>query len=162
MITSKNTSINSNKIPTGCQWVVKNCLPGQKVLDYGCGKYYNSQKFFESNGFEYYGYDPYNRTEQENHIAMANTPCGIVICSNVLNVIPDEDIIRDVIRNCLNAVCYKGIAVFTVYEGNRSGVGRMTKADCWQRNQRLADYLKYFEGYEAEIRGKILMIRKEE
>jgi hypothetical protein len=35
----------------------------------------------------------------------------------------------------------------TVYEGDKSGVGRETKKDCWQRNERLYVYLEKFNDY---------------
>ena len=35
----------------------------------------------------------------------------------------------------------------TVYEGDKSGVGRETKKDCWQRNEQLIFYLSKFNDY---------------
>ena len=45
------------------------------------------------------------------------------------------------------AICGAAVMV-TVYEGDKSGAGRVTKADCYQRNERIGEYLKYFgEGF---------------
>jgi hypothetical protein len=35
----------------------------------------------------------------------------------------------------------------SVYEGDGSGVGRQTKKDCWQRNEKLISYLNKFNDY---------------
>lgn len=44
----------------------KGFLKGTTILDFGCGKYDNNKEFAEANGFEWYGYDPYNRTDEYN------------------------------------------------------------------------------------------------
>jgi hypothetical protein len=68
-----------------------------------------------------------------------------IICSNVLNVISDISIVFDIVRKIFNKVTLRKQAIFvTVYEGDKSGVGKITKKDCYQRNQVLSDYLKYF------------------
>ena len=69
----------------------------------------------------------------------------MVFCSNVLNVVDSDEVVAG-IAGFLTACAISGAAVFiTVYEGDKSGVGRPTKADCYQRNEKIADYLKYFD-----------------
>ena len=53
--------------------------------------------------------------------------------------------IKEAIAMYFNKVTLRGQAIFvTVYEGNKSGIGKITKEDCYQRNEPLSDYLKYF------------------
>ena len=72
VITSKNTSINSSKLPAVYnkidwdalmfQWYKEHngLNPLGIVLDYGCGRYtQHIQDFVNSKGFYYIGYDPY-------------------------------------------------------------------------------------------------------
>ena len=61
-----------------------------------------------------------------------------MICSNVFNVIKEKEVIYDL---------YKMIRSFevpyfiTVYEGDKSWVGRETKKDCYQRNETIDAYV---------------------
>ena len=68
-----------------------------------------------------------------------------IICSNVLNVISDNEIIYYILNRIRDFIVYHKQAIFvTVYEGNKSGIGKITKKDCYQRNEPLSNYLKYF------------------
>src|SRR5574344_1150588 len=93
--TSANTSVNKNKLPALYNKVNFPLMSGGyriEVIDYGCGKYDNSKKFIESFGSGWNGYDPYNRTEEENTktagimtMMKHGFVSGCVRCSNVLN-----------------------------------------------------------------------------
>lgn len=48
-----------------------------------------------------------------------------------------------------------GRYLVTVYEGDRSGNGRETMPDCWQRNEKARAYLRFFPG--AHIAHGIIM-----
>lgn len=144
-ITSKNTSINSNKLPA-----IYNKIDFSKfgnrfnILDYGCGKFNNGRDYIDSLGGNWWGYDPFNRTETQNMLCYSNY-YDCIICSNVLNVIADNRIIYYILNRISDFIVYRKQAIFvTVYEGDKSGVGKITKKDCYQRNQVLSDYLKYF------------------
>lgn len=144
-ITSKNTSINSSKLP-----VIYNKIDfskfrnGFNILDYGCGKFNNGRDYITSIGGNWWGYDPFNRTEEENMLCHGNY-YDCIICSNVLNVISDTLIIYEIIKQIFNKVTLRKQAIFvTVYEGNKSGIGKITKEDCYQRNEPLSNYVKYF------------------
>ena len=64
-----------------------------------------------------------------------------MVCSNVLNVIDNEEEIARISRIIRDlSLCY----FVTVYEGDKSGKGRVTKYDCYQRNECVKEYLKYF------------------
>jgi len=56
-----------------------------------------------------------------------------VLCANVLNVIAEPEARAELIETAAMA---DGKAYFTVYEGDRSGVGRRTTKG-WQNNGRL-------------------------
>lgn len=160
--TSAATSINSTKLPAiytrvsdaAYQWA-------DKLLDYGCGRYithlikYTAKHSAipEDRYYHYcawYGYDRFNRADADNAKALADfadNPFAkrMVFCSNVLNVIDSDDVVKG-IAGFLTACAISGAAVMvTVYEGDKSGVGRATKADCYQRNEKIAEYLKYFD-----------------
>ena len=74
----------------------------------------------------------------------------LAICSNVLNVIDSDDALNETLEVL---ACAQNVAI-TVYEGDKSGIGRATKDDCWQRNERLATYLPKVQRYfpNAHIR----------
>ena len=146
-ITSANTSINCTKLPAIYNKInFSKFRNGFNILDYGCGKFNNGRDYIDSLGGNWWGYDPFNRTEEENMLCY-NNYYDCIICSNVLNVISDVSIVRDVIKKIFNKVALRKQAIFvTVYEGDKSGIGRITKKDCYQRNQVLSDYLKYFNG----------------
>ena len=48
---------------------------------------------------------------------------------------------------------------FKIYEGNKSGIGKQTKKDCWQRNQKTKDYLQQFDftGIYAPVIYKVFI-----
>ena len=160
--TSAATSINSTKLPAiytrvsdaAYQWA-------DKLLDYGCGRYvthlikYAAQHSAlpDDEYYHYcwwYGYDRYNRDAADNAHALDgyaenSSARRMVFCSNVLNVVDSDDVVKG-IAGFLTACAISGAAVFvTVYEGDKSGIGRATKTDCYQRNEKIAEYLKYFD-----------------
>ena len=81
-----------------------------------------------------------------------------IVCSNVLNVIDaDGEVSR---------ICYQlekiteatgGTAYITVYEGDRSCVGRQTGRDQYQRNEPLREYLRFF--HNATIRNGVIIVK---
>lgn len=141
--TSKNTSVNTTRVPAVYNKVCWDKLPAcVKVLDWGCGKDTTlTSEMLDKHGLVHVGYDPNWKTEIEN--VAATSLLGIAeafVCSNVLNVIDDDDIIRDI---CDKAAQHKYFFI-TVYEGDKSGVGKRSKEDCYQRNEKVKSYLKYF------------------
>jgi hypothetical protein len=141
--TSKNTSVNTTRVPAVYNKVCWDKLPaGVKVIDWGCGKDTTlTSKMLEQNGLVHVGYDPNWKTEIENVAAMSLIGVAdAFVCSNVLNVIDDEDIIRDI---CNKASKHRYFFI-TVYEGDKSGIGKCSKENCYQRNQKTKSYLEYF------------------
>lgn len=154
--TSAGTSINKNKLPAVFNKVVFN--KGSSVLDYGCGRYIDHirAKVIEQ-GCKYYPYDPYN-------LPSSKLPEGEVtygVCSNVLNVIAEDNIMEDIIKT----VCEKSeIAYFTVYEGDKTGVGKATGKDSYQRNAKTIWYAELMQkmGYSnVMVYKNVIQIKKE-
>lgn len=168
--TSAATSINSRKLPAVYRKM--SFLPGEIVVDYGCGRFTDHiTKHLQ--GVEYLPYDKFNQPESVNihtagrlaEISLSRNRCPFTfICSNVLNVIDDDETIQEILGTFAAFIAGPGPqvrAVITVYEGDRSGVGRQTGKDSWQRNQKLAEYLAYMpENVDAHItNGMIIMER---
>ena len=126
--TSANTSVNKGKLPRIYGLVYLD--PEQSVIDYGCGKYFDSYQL----GDNIVGYDPYNRNNPE----LLNRNYDIALCSNVLNVIMEREErikILETLRDLANTT------FITVYEGDKSRHGRVTKKDCYQLNWLRSDYI---------------------
>lgn len=161
--TSSATSINRTKLPAVYD-KVKAFAPC--VLDYGCGKYTKHiSDHLNSLDADLLPYDPYNQPletnldtlEQVRWHMIRSAPLD-VICSNVLNVIDSDG---EVSRICNDiekiATTTGGTAYVTVYEGDRSGVGRQTGRDQFQRNESLRDYLRFF--HHATIKNNMIIIK---
>lgn len=148
--TSKNTSINKEKFPRIYTHINWEYFKDMRVLDYGCGRYTEHiRKLMRRYDIEWYGYDPYWQIDRLNEEALHCDP-EIIICSNVFNVL---DSYRDVthIHDFIRYHLVPPFFFFTVYEGDRSGVGKETKTDCWQRNEPLEEYLYSDEVIKCRI-----------
>ena len=164
--TSADTSVNKDKLPAIFGKAKKHgyLKANMKVLDYGCGKFPQlAQKYLKGIGALYIGYDKYNLSNNENAMAFhygINTGYDLVLCSNVLNVIDDDDEMKQVIKNCMDLT--RGNAIFTVYEKDKSGNGKETKPDFYQRNQPIAFYHVLIEsmGYNVERVDGMLVVSK--
>lgn len=137
---SMNTSINSKKLPAIYHKIDWEKLRKEKrfirVLDFGSGRYITHiMQFVNYNKGIYYPYDPYWMTELRNEVSLACNP-DIIVCSNVLCVIKEDKIIQDIVSKLLS---YNVPVVFTVYEGDKSRIGKPTTKG-YQRNQPLGDY----------------------
>lgn len=150
-ITSASTSINVSKLPKSSKMIPFELYAYGTGLDYGAGKFNNYVEFLKK---EYhitlYCYDKYNRSETENNIASSIENFQFVMCNNVLNVIKEDEVIQD-ITNTLSK--YKCDTYYMVYEGDKEGVGRLSRKDAYQRNQKVKSYLKFIpKGVYREIK----------
>ena len=158
MYTSANTSINKTKLPAVYNKYQFN--KGDRVLDYGCGKYTDHiKKRMDELECQWCGYDKFNQPEDINNdaIEMMKSGFDIGICSNVLNVIDSIETIEYIskeIKDC----CKK--AIFYIYEGNKSGIGCVTKDDCWQRNEKIDSYVGLMNemGYIPTVKGNMIIL----
>lgn len=158
---SANTSINSTKLPAIYKLRGGN-LKGKKILDIGGGKYDNAKVWASENGSLVSIYDKFNRSEEENREALSVQEYDVSILSNVLNVIQESEIRKDLIMLALNKA---PVVYVTVYEGNGTGIGAESKRDCWQENRKTGDYvteiLSYAQGCSVTKKGKVIEIRRE-
>lgn len=129
--TSANTSVNSSRLPKIYN-LAKEKIEGKSVLDYGCGKYFDN--YIDKVDANLCGYDKYNRPDK----TVLNGTYDVAICSNVLNVIAETD---ERLRILEEMKQLAPTVLITVYEGNRSGIGGQTKADCYQLNRSRGDYI---------------------
>lgn len=161
---SANTSVNTVKLPaiySKIDWLTLRAYllshhmidEGQMplVLDYGCGKKTDHiARFLHDYNFNFLGYDPYWLDKGTNTIAVRSNP-DICICSNVLNVIKEKDIVDrvhcEVIRQSKSGQLY----FISVYEGDKSYAGRQTKPNCWQRNETTDMYLFNKEALKRKV-----------
>ena len=160
-ITSKNTSINSTKLPAIYNkinwdelmddWKIQNEDKENSIgiiLDYGCGRYTDHiQDFVNSKGFYYLGYDPYwNPIDFQSEIEQISKIKGggiaAIICSNVLNVIPWWEGVKKT-SHAIHALGHRADNRYfiSIYSGDNSNRGRETKKDCWQWNRPTKAYL---------------------
>lgn len=154
MITSKNTSINKNKLPASTKLICWDLYRGQNVLDFGGGKFDNLKEYLKINySISLFIYDKYNRSSEENRVALTCNPV-VIICNNVLNVMEDSTLNEVVpfIRNLRKPV------IFSIYEGDKSGIGKITKKDCYQRNEKIEEYIEPLKTYFLKVSkiGKLI------
>lgn len=137
--TSANTSINSTKVPALFKKVDWSMI--HKNVDIGGGKFDTATEFLAGLGVVNLIFDPFNRTEEHNLrvvMDLAINPAETATISNVLNVIKEKDKRIEVLKNARK---WSKMTFISVYEGDKSGVGRKTKKGCWQENRKLADYI---------------------
>ena len=168
--TSASTSINKYKLPAVFRKARFN--HGDTVLDYGCGKYTDHVRRFlaeNSDGsINYCPWDMYNQPDAVNCASLlevaANGGANVIICSNVLNVIDSDAVVSNIAESMKGLLgTLDGTICVTVYEGDKTGVGRQTGPDQYQRNEKLKNYIKYFKssGWTCSIRNNVLYVRKE-
>ena len=164
---SKNTSINTTRLPAvynKVNWLhYSHPMDNYQIIDIGCGRLATQQlisrKLHTYNIRNFYPWDPNHKclgNRINTILAMNNNATNkVIVCSNVLNVIDNDKDLNTLIGSiCDMSVInlpdgtYRMNPVYiTVYEGDKSGIGRQTKKDCWQRNEQLIFYLSKFNDY---------------
>lgn len=163
-ISSANTSISTvNKI---YKLLPELGYPKETIiLDFGCGKYDKNKDEAEKHGYRWFGYDPYNRSEDENRLAsklMRLVKPHIIVCSNVLNVLEDNMVLKNVLNQIYDYSAEDTDVYITIYEGDKSGVGKVTTKG-YQRNSKVDDYIVHiYEWFNIVdiIQPNILKCRK--
>jgi hypothetical protein len=162
--TSKNTSINSSKLPAVFSMV--KFKPGTINADIGGGKFDNVAEYLKDKyDATNLVYDPYNRSSEHNSEVIKtidkNGGADTVTCSNVLNVIKEPEARRSIIQNCYEFLKNGGTAYFTVYTGNKSGVGLATKSG-YQLNLPTSAYIDEIGEVFSNVsrKGKLIVARK--
>jgi hypothetical protein len=148
---SANTSINSTKLPASTKHIEWKKFTGKNFLDYGGGKFNNLVNFLQDNfNINCHVYDKFNRNWKENLDALECKPAGI-ICNNVLNVIEEMEVINSILNHIAS---FDTVVYFSIYEGNKSGVGKITKSDCYQRNETIKEYVPMIKKYFSFVSVK--------
>lgn len=128
---SANTSVNGKqgKLPALYTSIV---FPkGSVIVDYGCGSVTDLlEKKAKADECEWHGYDLNWRPDQKT-LDILNEGVDLAVCCNVLNVIDDEDTIKEIINNL---VTHSKQTIFQIHDGNKTGIGEPTMNDCYQRN----------------------------
>ena len=159
--TSAGTSINSKKLPALYTKLAKLGVMTGTGIDLGCGKYITHlASFAADHECTMRFYDPYNQPEQVNYEALIHRDENqFCLCSNVLNVLDNESAVRSTIREAVSLG--NGVAYFTVYEGNGTGIGTETQAGMsWQRNQKLRSYEAFCDGLKVAFKNGIMIVRR--
>lgn len=158
--TSENTSINSNKLPAIFKMV--SFEPGTTNIDYGGGRFDNVADYLTQYDVINLVYDPYNRTPEHNKEVIKTLRraggADTATCSNVLNVIKEPEVRKNVLENISKIVKPGGKVYITVYEGSGKGDEGPTKAG-YQLNRRTADYLDEIREVfpDANRKGKLIV-----
>ena len=161
--TSAATSINSAKLPAIFRLVKFN--PNTVNLDYGGGRFDSATEALAQQNVTNLIYDPFNRTAMHNQMVLDtirdNGGADTATCSNVLNVIAEENARQAVVRNIYKLLKNGGVAYFTVYEGDGLGSGRETPKG-YQLNRTTDGYLEEIAGIFANPirKGKLIIARK--
>lgn len=157
IITSKNTSVNTTRLPyiySHINWkAIKNKWNKVVVVDYGCGREVKHiVDFLTPFDIDYIAFDPYwgPITDKADITALIDSYkrqniMPVIICSNVLNVIPELD---EMWRTKQYIQQFKVPYFIKIYEGNKSCKGGESKPHCWQWNQPTRYYM---EGYKFEL-----------
>jgi len=118
-------------------------------LDIGGGRFDKASDFVrEELGGTNFVFDPFNRSVEHNERVIdeivSRGGADTVTVANVLNVIPEQDNQLRVIEQALEGLRPGGTAYFSVYTGDRSGIGRATSKG-FQQNLPTADYVPLIE-----------------
>jgi SAM-dependent methyltransferase len=117
---------------------------GTTHIDIGGGKFDNAKDFLGNLGVDAHVFDPYNRTAEHNQEVMERVgkeKADSASLFNVLNVIKEPEYREEALRTAHQALKPGGKIFISVYEGDKSGVGKRTKTDSWQNNMSTAAHL---------------------
>lgn len=166
-ITSKNTALNQ-VASTFKAFDFNDCL----VLDYGCGKGL-SKEFCEKtyNNCKVFLYDPFHGFNETDIFLRQckESKNNVITCNNVLNVLQDEALRMVVTDIAIYSNYYCTDIIFKIYEGDRSGIGRITKNDCFQRNEKTESYVSFITSmiklistrdYDIKKKGQYIICKR--
>lgn len=143
---SAATSINKSKLPEAYTTISKKIgwTPETTHIDIGGGKFDNAVEFLGKMGVKAHVYDPFNRSEEHNAKVMKEVGEGGADSAslfNVLNVIKEPEYRHEALKTAHSTLKPGGKIFISIYEGDRSGVGKQTKKDSWQNNMTTAAHL---------------------
>jgi hypothetical protein len=174
--TSADTSLN--QVSSGIKYAAKNGLikPNSLNVEHGGGKYDTGKAHVESavEGAKMHIHDPFNRSAEHNNAVKSETTgkADYAGMHNVLNVIKEPAAREGALHELKSFMKPKtGVAHVTVYEGDKSGNARMSKADkgrgsSWQNHASTESYMpevkKVFpeHTHTVERKGANIIIRQ--
>ena len=115
---------------------------GSVNADVGGGRYDDATNFLAEHGVENLVYEPSRGPAWNRRILdrIGDGRADSATVANVLNVIPDATVRREVLALAANVARRGGDVWVSIYEGDGSGEGRETSKG-WQENRRLRTYL---------------------
>jgi hypothetical protein len=143
-----SAATSQSQIAKGFGTLAKKALlkSGSVNVDLGGGRYDHGTQFLKKHGVVSHVLDPYNRSAEHNkkvtETVRQRGGADTVTVFNVLNTIKEPTVHLDVLQNAKGHLRRGGSLWLGVYAGDRSGVGRKTKTDSWQRNERLGAYIE--------------------
>ncbi len=104
-------------------------------------------------------YNPFNRDIAHNQEAIGliqDGQCQTVTVANVLNIVRESHLRARVIQQAVDALTPDGTAYFGIYEGDGSGIGKVTQyvkgvPTVWQENRRTEDYLSEIAPFFQQV-----------
>lgn len=139
--------------------------PNTNNLDIGGGKYDLGTNYLAGLGVTNWIYDPYNRTEEQNKLVIDYSDVhsfDTVTLSNVLNVIENAAIRQKIILQARRALKISGTCYISVYEGDKSSIGKIKKTGSYQANRKLIEYVDEVSMFFRVVRiEKNIIIAKE-
>lgn len=144
MITSKATALNQVASTfTNRKFDFDDSL----ILDFGCGK--GKSKSFCEKEFTNCTvclYDPYHKFYEIEKFVNADKTAYkniVITCNNVLNVLTDNTLLEVLAQiKKIAELTHTNKIIFKIYEGDKSGKGKITKNDCYQRNEKTENYVQ--------------------
>ena len=138
-------------------------------MDNGGGRYDAGKNHIESNveGAKLYVHDPFNRSEEHNTKVKKECEgnCDYVGMHNVLNVIKEPEEREKALKTVKSFMRPKtGIAHISVYQGDKSGKGRVTTKG-WQEHRPTSSYEDEIKGvfpeetHEVSRKGDHIIVR---
>lgn len=164
--TSANTSINKHKVPALFTLAKAKFEPNTINFDIGGGKYDTATDYLHGLDVQNLIWDKYNRSEVWNkNVINTLINCGgadTVTISNVLNVIEEWENRHELLQLAYTFSKPTATIYITVYEGDKSGIGRQTKDDCYQLNRATADYVDEISMVFPHVKryGKLIVCSK--
>ena len=150
----KSPDTSLNQVSAGLKHAVSKGLitPNSVNVDNGGGKYDAGKNHVESSieGAKLHVLDPYNRSEEHNAEVLKNTKgkSDYVGMHNVLNVIQEPEYRKEALEKVKSLMKPKtGIAHITIYQGDKSGNGRISKTNkktgetSWQEHRPTSSYI---------------------
>ena len=119
-------------------------------LDIGGGRFEDGTKWLQDRGITNLVFDPHCKSYEQNKAIVSilmDKKVDTVTIANVLNVIPDPVERHGIIQMGFTALKEGGRMYISIYEKDRTGVGRMTSAGTFQANRILNSYYGEIEGY---------------